>query len=159
MNKKNIWFFTLFSLILVLSVYYITMPSDLLNTPSIPEEKVVEEINESSVLVALRVDDEEEYEEELETIKEVLTSKESTTEEKNNAYDKMKSINSVRSEQEKLENLVKEKYGFNSFIKIDSNQIRVVIEAKEHDVKLANQIMRLIQSKYTNKMYITVKFQ
>ena len=159
MNKKNIWFFTLFSLILVLSVYYITMPSDLLNTPSIPEEKVVEEINESSVLVALRVDDEEEYEEELETIKEVLTSKESTTEEKNNAYDKMKSINSVRSEQEKLENLVKEKYGFNSFIKIDSNQIRVVIEANEHDVKLANQIMRLIQSKYTNKMYITVKFQ
>ena len=158
-NKKNIWFLTLFSLILVLSVYYITMPSDLLNTPSIPEEKVVEEINESSVLVALRVDDEEEYEEELETIKEVLTSKESTTEEKNNAYDKMKSINSVRSEQEKLENLVKEKYGFNSFIKIDSNQIRVVIEANEHDVKLANQIMRLIQSKYTNKMYITVKFQ
>ena len=29
-NKKNIWFLTLFSLILVLSVYYITMPSELL---------------------------------------------------------------------------------------------------------------------------------
>ena len=158
MNKKNVWFFTLFSLILVLSVYYITMPSDLLNT-SIPEEKVVEEINESSVLVALRVDDEEEYEEELETIREVLTSKESTTEEKNNAYDKMKSLNSVRSEQEELENEILEKHGFNSFVKIDGNQIRVVVEAKDHDVKLANQIMRLIQSKYTNKMYITVKFQ
>ena len=163
-NKKNIWFLTLFSLILVLSVYYITMPNDLLNTKEIKEEEKTvsiqeEDISDSSILVALRVDDEESYEEELQTIKEVLTSKESTTEEKNNAYDKMKSINSVRSEQEKLENLVKEKYGFNSFIKIDSNQIRVVIEAKEHDVKLANQIMRLIQSKYTNKMYITVKFQ
>ena len=31
-NKKNIWFLTLFSLILVLSVYYITMPSELLLT-------------------------------------------------------------------------------------------------------------------------------
>ena len=29
-NKKNLWFLTLFSLVLVLSVYYITMPSELL---------------------------------------------------------------------------------------------------------------------------------
>ena len=29
-NKQNLWFLTLFSLILVLSVYYITMPNDLL---------------------------------------------------------------------------------------------------------------------------------
>ena len=29
-NKQNLWFLTLFSLILVLSVYYITMPSELL---------------------------------------------------------------------------------------------------------------------------------
>lgn len=31
-NKKSLWFLTLFSLILVLSVYYITMPSELLLT-------------------------------------------------------------------------------------------------------------------------------
>lgn len=162
-NKKNIWFLTLFSLILVLSVYYITMPNDLLNTKEIEEDKTVsvqeEDISDSSILVALKVDDEESYEEELQTIKEVLTSKESTTEEKNNAFEKMKSINNIRSEQEELESLIKEKHGYESFVKIDGNQIRVVIEAKEHDVKLANQIMRLIQSKYTNKMYITVKFQ
>ena len=29
-NKQKLWFLTLFSLILVLSVYYITMPNDLL---------------------------------------------------------------------------------------------------------------------------------
>ena len=31
-NKKNLWFLTLFSLVLVLSVYYITMPTELLMT-------------------------------------------------------------------------------------------------------------------------------
>ena len=31
-NKKNLWFLTLFSLVLVLSVYYVTMPSELLVT-------------------------------------------------------------------------------------------------------------------------------
>ena len=29
-NKKSLWFLTLFCLILVLSIYYITMPSELL---------------------------------------------------------------------------------------------------------------------------------
>ena len=36
MNKQNLWFFTLFSLILILGAYYITMPNSLL-------EKVAEE--------------------------------------------------------------------------------------------------------------------
>ena len=36
MNKQNLWFLTLFSLILILGAYYITMPNSLL-------EKVAEE--------------------------------------------------------------------------------------------------------------------
>ena len=38
-NKKSIWFLTLFSLILVLSVYYITMPNDLLIASNNAESK------------------------------------------------------------------------------------------------------------------------
>ena len=30
MNKQNLWFLTLFSLILVLGIYYVTMPNELL---------------------------------------------------------------------------------------------------------------------------------
>ena len=29
MNKQNLWFLTLFSLILILGVYYITLPSEI----------------------------------------------------------------------------------------------------------------------------------
>ena len=72
-NKKNIWFLTLFSLILVLSIYYITMPNDLLLTSvdtkgDIESDEVVSEISESTILVALWVEDEESYLEELETL-------------------------------------------------------------------------------------------
>ena len=61
-NKQNLWFLTLFSLILVLSVYYITMPNDLLSTNVKTEntEKVEETIEEVSSLVAMRVSLEEE---------------------------------------------------------------------------------------------------
>ena len=30
-NKNNLWFLTLFSLILILGVYYVTLPSDVLD--------------------------------------------------------------------------------------------------------------------------------
>lgn len=164
-NKKNIWFLTLFSLILVLSVYYITMPNDLLISNNNSKEKTEktdvanEEVKESSILVALRVDAEEDYLEELESLKNILTNNSTSIEEKNNAFEQMKSLNNVKSEQEALEKNIKEQLGYDSFIKIDSDQIRVVIDKKEHDVKIANSVMRLIQSKYKNKMYITVKFQ
>ena len=36
-SKQNLWFLTLFSLILVLSVYYITMPNDLLKDVEVSE--------------------------------------------------------------------------------------------------------------------------
>ena len=164
-NKKNIWFLTLFSLILVLSVYYITMPNDLLISNNNSKEKTEktdianEEVKESSILVALRVDAEEDYLEELESLKNILTNNSTSIEEKNNAFEQMKSLNNIKSEQESLEKLVKEELGYDSFIKIDSNQIRVVVASKEHNATSANKVMRLIQAKYTNKMYITVKFQ
>ena len=163
-NKKNIWFLTLFSFILVLSIYYITMPSDLLLTSvdtkgDIESDEVVSEISESTILVALRVEDEESYLEELETLKNILNSKDASVKEKNNAYEQMKSLNINKSEQQKLESDIKKEFNLNSFVKIDGNQVRVVVDSDKHDTKLANNIIRKIQNNYENDMYISVKFQ
>ena len=163
-NKKNIWFLTLFSLILVLSIYYITMPNDLILTSvdtkgDIESDEVVSEISESTILVALRVEDEESYLEELETLKNILNSKDASVKEKNNAYEQMKSLNINKSEQQKLESDIKKEFNLNSFVKIDGNQVRVVVDSDKHDTKLANNIIRKIQNNYENDMYISVKFQ
>ena len=59
-NKNNLWFLTLFSLILILGVYYVTLPSDVLDKIKIKdkvEEPVVKE--EENPLTALRVSLEE----------------------------------------------------------------------------------------------------
>lgn len=168
-NKKNLWFLTLFSLILVLSVYYITMPSELLlNNGYLMESPVSTtdnnddikvSIEESEILVALRVEAEEQMLSEIEELKSVLTDVESTVEEKNNAFEQMKAINMSKSEEEKLENIIKEKYNLEAFVKKDGDQIRVVVASVEHDTSLANNIMRTIQENYSDKMYISVKFQ
>ena len=61
-NKKNIWFLTLFSLILVLSVYYITMPNELLlKQVDTKKDKVTTKVEETNLLSALRIEAEESY--------------------------------------------------------------------------------------------------
>ena len=167
-NKKSLWFLTLFSLILVLSVYYVTMPNELLltnNNSKIEKEEVLEEANasvevsESSVLVALRVEADEEMLKELDDLKNILMDTESSVEEKNNAFEKMKDINITRGEEETLEKKILDNFKLKAFVKINGDQIRVVVASEKHDTSLANQIMRSIQENYTNKMYISVKFQ
>ncbi|MBE6151875.1 MAG: SpoIIIAH-like family protein [Firmicutes bacterium] len=167
-NKKSIWFLTLFSLILVLSVYYVTMPSELfLSNNSDYTSKVEEEnnpssdvvdIQESSLLVALRVESEEQMLNELEQLKGVINDVNTSIEDKNAAYDKMKSLNIIRGEEEQIEKQILEMYKLKSFVKINNSQIRIVIDSKQHDTTLANNIMRTVQSNYGNQMYISVKF-
>ena len=163
-NKKSLWFLTLFSLILVLSVYYVTMPSELLltnNSDYTDEEKgdTTVNVDDSEILTALRVEANEQMLKELGDLKIILTDTDATVDEKNNAFEKMKLLNINRGEEEKLENKILEEFKLKSFVKINGDQIRVVVAKEEHDTTLANNIMRSIQSNYDKKMYISVKFQ
>lgn len=165
-NKRNLWFLTLFSLILVLSVYYVTMPNELLmtnnsdyalETMNQDEPEVV--VAESSILTALRIEAEEKVSSELSELQSILVNADATPEEKNNAYEKIKDINNVRTEEEKIEKQIMDSYSLKSFVKIDGDQIRVVINSSSHDNTLANNVIRLIQQNYEKEKYVSVKFQ
>lgn len=163
-SKQNLWFLTLFSLILILGVYYVTMPNDLLGkVENIIEDKetkeVVEEIEEESLLVAMRVNLEEERQVAITKLQKDLTSDNLSTEEKNNIYEQLKYLNEVQGKEEKIEKNIKKELKLDCFVKQDNNNIEAVCISNEHDEKKANSIMRLIQEKYENKMNITVKFQ
>lgn len=166
-NKQSLWFLTLFSLILVLSVYYITMPNELLLTNnsnyteevnSDNEEESVT-ISESEALVSMRVNLEAEREEMVSDLRGTLTSEEATTEEKNSAYEQIKYITDLKGKEEAIEEKIKKKYNLDSFVKIDNNEIKVVAVKKEHDSSLANNIMKTVQEEFDQKVYVTVKFE
>ena len=190
-NKKSLWFLTLFSLILVLSVYYITMPSELLmndktnisdkdtskktssktsskkNTSTKTkktaktkeEDKTQTEVKESNTLETMRALEDEEVSKELESLQVVLNDDKSSVDEKNKAYDKMKELNNNKAEESSLEDKIKKDFELDSYVKIEGDKIKVVINSSEHDMTLANKIMRSIQSNYKDNKYITVKFQ
>lgn len=162
-NKKNLWFLTLFSLILVLSIYYITMPSELLLTNNKSKEKkkteATVEVNKNEIISALKVEDDAEREKKIEELTAVLTNSDSSKDEKSEAYNKIKQLNSSKGEQETLETKLKEELNLNSFVKIDGNKINVTVQKEKHDAELANNVMRTIQSNYDENKYITVTFQ
>lgn len=167
-NKQSLWFLTLFSLILVLSVYYITMPNELLltnnsnytNTDTTSNEVNTEVVvEESELLVTMRVNLEEERQSTIDELKTTLTSEDATSEEKNDAYEQIKYITNLEPQEQVLEEKIKENYNLDCFIKIDNDEIKVVAVKEEHDVALANNIMKTIQEEFEEKVYITVKFE
>lgn len=161
-NKQNLWFLTLFSLILILGIYYVTLPNELLEKINVSEEKeiaVVEEIIEENQLTSLRVSLEEERKEALEVLEEQLTKETISPEEKNNLYSQLKYLNEVQGKEENLEKKIKKEYDLDCFIKIDNKNISLVCISSKHDIELANKIMRSIQSNYKEKMNISITFQ
>ena len=96
---------------------------------------------------------------EIDALETILTDKESTVDEKNNAFEKIKLLNINRGMEEVIESKILEEFNLKSFVKINDDQIRIVISKDKHDETLANDIMRSVQSKFDKKMYISVKFQ
>ena len=162
-KKQNLWLLTLFSVILVLGVYYITMP----NSSSIlkeEENKEVEtnktslEIEEDTYIAALKEEYEEETLKQIKELESLLNEKLTSTDEKNNAYLKIKALNDKKAEEEALMANIKKEFSYDTFVKIENNDITVVVKTDKHDKTLANNIMRFIQKEYEYHKNISVKF-
>ncbi len=164
-NKKNLWFLTLFSLILVLSVYYITMPSELLltnNSSYLKTDKTKKtsiEITESELLTAMRVSSDEKLDKELSSLKQVLSDSKSSVEDKNKAFDKIKFLNENKTKEKDLEKKIEQVHKLKSFVKINENSIKVTINSDKHNTELANKIMRTVNEYLDNNMTVTVEFK
>ena len=160
-NKQNLWFITLFSLIMVLSIYYLTMSEDTLSTLNVNNTnnngtEVV--ISENETLVALKVADEEALVSKIEELQNVLLNNSSSLEEKNHAYDELQEINKKESTKETIVKKIKDTYKLDSFVSIEENNIKITIASSKHDTKLANNIIRSVQELFNETKYITIKF-
>ena len=161
MNKQNLWFVSLFSIILILCIYYISIPSNIFtsNEPVISTTSENIEISESSDLVGLRVENDEAVLAKIEDLQGIIVDNTKSVQEKNMAYEELKTINQIKGKQEEIENIIKKEFNYNSFVKIEQDQINIVINEKNHNKELANNIIKRIQSLFQEKKYITIKFK
>lgn len=162
-NKQKLWFLTLFSIILVLTVYYVALPnetlSNLLKSSETNSEESKVSINSEDSLASLRIENDEETLSEISKLEETLQDKSVSAEDKSNAYNKLLLINLNKGKEAALEELVLKEHKIKSFIKIKNDQINVTVAVKDSSPEKANQIMRTIQKEFSEKKYITVKYQ
>lgn len=160
-NKQNLWFSFLFSIILVLSIFYISVDSDKISDFKIDETETEETsltISDETELVSLRVQDEED---ELETIKElqdILLSDEASLSDKSSAYDELLMISTNKSLEEKIVKIINEEFSISSYVKINGDNVTVVVKSEKNDYSIANQIIRKVNEQFSDEKYITVKF-
>lgn len=162
LTKKNLWFLTLFSIILVMAVYYISIPTNdeglLVNADVSNKEDLSVSISESESITALRVERDESLEHEVAEIKEILMNEETSSDEKSSAYEALKKLNSNKGMEESLEALIKENFNYENFVKIDGNKVKVTVDTKEHSYDLANKIINTVQKELKTKSYVTITF-
>lgn len=162
-NKQGLWFLTLFSLVLVLSIYYITMPSEvftnsIIDTSTNTETEVNKEVSTSNYLATLKIELDEKRNKSLKEYESTLSDSSASTSDKNNAYEAIKDINSTKAIEESLTSKIKKELSLDSFVEVNSSKVSVVVDKKDHDVKLANKIMNLVQDEFDSYVSVSVKF-
>lgn len=163
-NKQGLWFLTLFSLVLVLSVYYITMPNEVFtnsiidNDTSTDTKSVNKEVSESNYLATLKIELDGKRNESLKKYESILSDSSASTSDKNGAYEGIKNINSTKAMEEALVSKIKNELSLNSFVEVDSSKVLVVVDKKDHDARLANKIMNLVQDEFSSYVSVSVRF-
>ena len=160
-NKQSLWFTMLFSIILVLSIFYVSMGEDTVKgfvNEDISTDDSSLVINESTELVALRVKSDEEMLETINNLQDILLDQTSDVNAKNDAYDQLLNINNNKSIEASLEKIIKNEFRLDSFVKLSGNNVSVFIDSNEHDYKLANDIISRLTKEFKVDKYITVKF-
>lgn len=159
-NKQKLWFLTLFSLILVLSVYYVTMPSNLLSVSDIKEDATPTiNMEDANILDVLKEENNERVAKEIESLRKIVVDVETNIDDKNIAYEKIQKLEENKGKEEKIVSLIKEKLGFDTYVEIKNAKVNVVVSNKEHSYKIANDIIKLVSSSFDSDKSVTVKFQ
>ena len=149
--KKIVSFCSLFSLVLILSVYYVLSPAG----SDVVDESVNAEVeNNNDVVVNDILDGESAYFNNLDVLKEtalmqeikeleaIVASSNTTSEEKINALEVKKEKIKMNGEEKKLANAIKEKGYSNVYVEYEGNKVNVLV-AKENPTKSdALDIMR-----------------
>lgn len=152
MNKQAITFLSLFSLILVLSIYYILVP---------PAEETPVSTTSSQSLTSI-----ETMQNKLDTTHEnaisdnndVIASAGSSEDDINLALSSIQETKDIMDKEKELVNLIKEKGYKEVYVEVGKANIKVVINKKDATSQDASQVIRIINEKMGNNYEVEVKF-
>lgn len=145
MNRQAIAFLTMFSLVLMLAVYYITMPiqqgdeTPVVSTPNTFEQMKIELSNKQQSL--------------LESYTATMASSTSTSKEKAIAMEQMSKLNQVMND-EKIYTDMLHTLGYeNCYLEIEQDVMKIHVQSDTLDTSDASKIIKTVLSQ-SNYQYI-----
>lgn len=178
LKKQTVWLLTMLSLVVVLSVYYVTAPKEMndniaftTNTEEKTKEvevqeteaqegKVTSSIASDDVFTALRLQIDDQRSRLRDQLNAVVASTNATAEQKSEAMDKIQQLEALAEKEATLETLIKSKGGYEDvLVRADGDTVRVTVKAKTSSKQAANEIIQLVKSELKNMQDIAVEFQ
>jgi len=157
--KKIISFCSMFSLVLILSVYYVLSPISIdMGVSNIEDnEDVNVEIidGESAYFNNLDVLKETAYLEKLKEFDAIVASKDSSSEEKLEALANKNDKIKVNESEKVLTQMIKEKGYENVYVEYENNNVNILVGKKDASFKDAETIINSVYS-YVNQNYVPI---
>lgn len=149
MNKQAFTFLTLFSLILVLSIYYIMLPP-IANPESVSKtESVIEQLQN-------------ELNQKRETIinksNEIIAKKTSTSDSISEALETISTTKDLSDQEKNIVSKIKELGYQEAYIEIDNQTVKATVLKKDSTKEDASKIIKTIMNIFDNKYHVEVKF-
>lgn len=168
LKKQTVWLLTMLSLVVVLSIYYLTSPDGQMNLAGNDQEEnenaetggaVISDVASDEEFAQERLDQMNERSMEKERLTEVAASTELPAEERSEAKDQLDSLNELAAKEEMLENLIKSMNYEDVLVKADGANVKVVVKAEEQSKAEANKIIREVMNELGTQALVAVEFQ
>ena len=161
-NRRLISFLSLFSLVLVLSVYYVLVPVNnaTLNDTGVSDDVVVSVTDgEDAYFENLELAKVSALQDDIDELNNIVASSSSTMEEKVNALEMIAQKNKKSKEETALKNAIKEAGYSNAYVEYEGNTVNILVGKKEANKNDAVTIIKLAYEKIGNSYIPSVSFK
>lgn len=178
LKKQTVWLLTMLSLVVVLSVYYITSPEQKSNdlaavkqeekkeqneaktdTESKDGDTIVSQVSGDEEFEALRLKQDELRSELKEELNDVVASTDLPADERSKAVDQMKKLNETAKKEEMLETLIRAQGYEDALVRADGKTVRITVKSsKQHSRTAANSIIKMVKEEIGETNYVAVEF-
>ncbi|WP_077618749.1 SpoIIIAH-like family protein [Bacillus sinesaloumensis] len=189
LKKQTVWLLTMLSLVVVLSVYYITTPENNPNMAAVEQEEqedtskenvetatenkdgasvtveedeegnVISSVSDDDMFAALRLEIDEHRSKLRSNLESQTASTELTADQKLKAYDELKKLDDIETKERIIEMLIKGNNYEDALVRVEGDKIKITVKSVESSKQAANEILRLVRSELGELQNVAVEFE
>ncbi|WML45250.1 SpoIIIAH-like family protein [Neobacillus sp. PS3-40] len=181
LKKQTVWLLTMLSLVVVLSVYYITSPEQKGNDITAVQQNAKDQLDSKQAQAAkktvdksgktivsqvsddtfdaLRLQLEDQRSQQKEDLQAQVASTDLPADKRSEAYDQMQKLSETAQKEEVLETLIKTLGYEDALVRADAGKVNITVKSKKkHSATAANDIIQLVK-KEIDTNFVAVEFQ